>query len=305
MYIVLICTCILPITCTYEANSLRISKQNTRKIYGGVPCRKNEYASVVSLRDYLGHRCGGTLITAYLVLTAAHCKPVAKDGKAVAGLGGSASDIQESEIADIFLYPTYSEKDEGDDIAILLLKKPIKETQYVKYSFIPPHKITKYLQTCYQVLSKGWGRTQAGSRSNRLMCVNLPMITSKECQRVWGTKKIESVDRVLCTLSKEGKDTCNGDSGGPLMCNNVQIGVVAWGGDCGATKEPGVYMRIDHYLHFIEHVKKRARDKIATSRTGKYPRRDGRRMASGAVLCRLKQYVIVILVACNFCIFIL
>ena len=57
-----------------------------------------------------------------------------------------------------------------------------------------------------------------------------------------------------------GKDSCNGDAGGPLVYKEYsddpwyQIGIVSFGfGDeCGAANVPGVYTRVEAFLSWIE-----------------------------------------------------
>ena len=62
-----------------------------------------------------------------------------------------------------------------------------------------------------------------------------------------------------------GKDSCNGDSGGPLMIQKqhrlnkywTQIGLVSWGlNEWGGKGMPGVYTNVRHYLTWIlDHLK--------------------------------------------------
>lgn len=57
-----------------------------------------------------------------------------------------------------------------------------------------------------------------------------------------------------------GKDSCSGDSGGPIMRlvklpdqkspQWFQEGVVSWGQDC-ATDHPGIYTRVTSYMDWI------------------------------------------------------
>ena len=57
-----------------------------------------------------------------------------------------------------------------------------------------------------------------------------------------------------------GKDSCNGDAGGPLVYKQLsddpwyQVGIVSFGfGDeCGEANVPGVYTRVEAFLSWIE-----------------------------------------------------
>jgi secreted trypsin-like serine protease len=74
-------------------------------------------------------------------------------------------------------------------------------------------------------------------------------------------------DDLFCAGSKFGRQgSCKGDSGGPVMTQDVfskkwtQIGIVEAGiGDCGDTDYPGVYIRLNHplVLEFINYVLKK------------------------------------------------
>jgi len=56
-----------------------------------------------------------------------------------------------------------------------------------------------------------------------------------------------------------GKDSCSGDSGGPLMrvagSTVYQVGVVSWGIGCGKAEFPGVYTRVASLLPWINRNK--------------------------------------------------
>ena len=56
-------------------------------------------------------------------------------------------------------------------------------------------------------------------------------------------------DNMFCAKSSDGADTCAGDSGGPLLCENDRgdwtlYGITSWGLGCGAEKYPGVYTSV-------------------------------------------------------------
>lgn len=46
---------------------------------------------------------------------------------------------------------------------------------------------------------------------------------------------------------------CNGDSGGPLVVNNVQVGVVSWGGSCDVEKGTAtVFTNVAHFSDWVD-----------------------------------------------------
>jgi hypothetical protein len=50
-----------------------------------------------------------------------------------------------------------------------------------------------------------------------------------------------------------GVDTCNGDSGGPLLVNGIEAGITDWGtGTCGEAGTYGVYERLSAYNSLVQ-----------------------------------------------------
>ena len=79
-------------------------------------------------------------------------------------------------------------------------------------------------------------------------------------QKNWLGEKGYDAKTMLCAgYAKGGKDSCVGDSGGPLMCRAPSdgtyklIGLVSWGGDkCAQAHEPGAYTRVEKYVDWIK-----------------------------------------------------
>lgn len=69
---------------------------------------------------------------------------------------------------------------------------------------------------------------------------------------------------VICAgYAEGGKDSCEGDSGGPLMVWSssssswVLAGIVSNGIRCAEPNLPGVYVRISEYIEWIDYNTKR------------------------------------------------
>ncbi|KAF6125330.1 hypothetical protein HJG60_009833 [Phyllostomus discolor] len=79
---------------------------------------------------------------------------------------------------------------------------------------------------------------------NTTMC-NYLFSQSPFRYNIWG-------DMVCAGDPQGGKDSCFGDSGGPLACERkglwYQVGIVSWGVGCGRPNRPGVYTNVS--LHF-------------------------------------------------------
>ena len=59
-------------------------------------------------------------------------------------------------------------------------------------------------------------------------------------------------------LTDAGRDTCLGDSGGPLICSvdgkAVLTGVTSWGLQCGLTGAPGLYANVFNQVGWIKEI---------------------------------------------------
>lgn len=69
------------------------------------------------------------------------------------------------------------------------------------------------------------------------MKVDLPRANKTECEDLYEIYNVTLKESQICAGGKKSKDSCNGDSGGPLMFvdNNVwyAAGIVSFGVGCG------------------------------------------------------------------------
>ena len=81
----------------------------------------------------------------------------------------------------------------------------------------------------------------------------------QKCQTVYSTKgrNVDLGSGQICAGGLEGKDTCRGDGGGPLVYENQRkaelIGTVSFGpSPCGLKDVPSVYTNVYEYIDWIK-----------------------------------------------------
>ena len=95
--------------------------------------------------------------------------------------------------------------------------------------------------------------SQDGPPSDDLMEVDLNVVDFETCNNASHYEIID--DSMICAgVDGGGKDSCYGDSGGPLLSRDGKIvGIVSWGtGPCAEDGKPGVYSRVsacDDFIH--------------------------------------------------------
>ncbi|XP_032751786.1 ovochymase-2 [Rattus rattus] len=248
------------------------------RIVGGSQVKKGSYPWQVSLKQKQKHICGGTIISSQWVITAAHCmanRNIALTLNVTAGehdLSQAEPGEQTLAIETIIIHPQFSTKKPMNyDIALLKMVGTFQFGQFVRPVCLP--EPGEQFNAGYVCTTAGWGRlSEGGSLPQVLQQVNLPILTHEECEAVMLTLRNPITGKTfLCTGSPDGgRDACQGDSGGSLMCQNRKgawtlAGVTSWGLGCGRSwrnnarkKEqgsPGIFTDLRRVLPWIhEHV---------------------------------------------------
>ncbi|XP_031632051.1 uncharacterized protein LOC116346252 [Contarinia nasturtii] len=254
---------------------------STDRIINGELAGDNEFPWMAAL-GYLNSNytvtfdCGGTIISNYFILTAAHCVKVRRPvvirlGKvSLTNADGEEIRAQNRDIKDIIPHPGHSRLTKVNDIALIRVRHEIIFSEYIRPACLqidlrdePPH---------VKLTVTGWGSTSTERlmRSNRLLKTELISMPLSRCNLTLINWFRLSNDASLrnglnggqyCAYDPAGRnDSCQGDSGGPLQyyqpnrtATAVVVGIVSFGSGC-ASSLPAVYTRVAYYLDWIEQI---------------------------------------------------
>eukprot|EP01012_Entosiphon_sulcatum_P025065 TRINITY_DN30331_c0_g1_i1.p1 TRINITY_DN30331_c0_g1~~TRINITY_DN30331_c0_g1_i1.p1 ORF type:complete len:512 (+),score=49.29 TRINITY_DN30331_c0_g1_i1:35-1570(+) len=208
--------------------------------------------------------CGGSLISANWMVTAAHCFGTRSASQMTVFAGYSQStNIPQSyirNIAAVYIHPRYQTV---DDIALVRLSTPFTLASPAPQLITPASPLDAPLFAAgTTATATGWGTyTPTSGTSADLRTVDVPVLSLAQAA-VYDGGSINCVYACLpVTVVAAGdgndKDTCQGDSGGPLYVTGndgkpLLVGLTSWGVGCGT--DPGVYTKVSYYRTWMSYV---------------------------------------------------
>jgi secreted trypsin-like serine protease len=213
-----------------------------------------------------GQFCGGSIISAYWVVTAAHCVDVASRSnyRILAGSATLGSGMSSLTVAEVIVHPSYNEVNARNDIALLRLSAPLSFSKSIQ----PIALVSNKPGSGSGGLITGWGSMLASDgfydypEFSGPGAVNSPDVlqgatvvvqSDGVCSALYGAS-FNSTEMLCASVPGFWIDTCQGDSGGPLVTgvgsSRVLAGVTSFGSGC-AWVAPGVYTNVANYTSWI------------------------------------------------------
>merc|ERR1712228_1117478 len=220
------------------------------------------------------YQCGGSLMAPGTILTAAHCVEKFRQNPSQLKIRCGEWDTQnETEpyphqdryVEALNIHPEFDGRNLHNDFAVLFTSEDFVLASHIDTVCLPQADEIFEESTCF---ATGWGKDKFGSAGQYqvvLKEIDLPVVSNYECQnKLQSTRlgnKFKLHDSFICAGGVNGKDTCKGDGGSPLVCPSkydpdtyVQAGMVAWGIGCGEDGTPGVYASVSKALCWIDYA---------------------------------------------------
>ncbi|XP_053661709.1 mucin-5AC [Anopheles marshallii] len=241
------------------------------RIVGGTKAAFGRWPWQISLRQwrtstYL-HKCGAALLNENWAITAAHCVDNVPPSDLLLRLGEydlaleeEPYGYQERRVQIVASHPQFDPRTFEYDLALLRFYEPVIFQPNIIPVCVPENDENFIGRTAFVT---GWGRLyEDGPLPSVLQEVTVPVIENKICETMYRSAGyIEHIPHIfICAgWKKGGYDSCEGDSGGPMVIQRsdkrfLLAGVISWGIGCAEPNQPGVYTRISEFRDWINQI---------------------------------------------------
>nr|CAL85485.1 CG9649 protein [Drosophila melanogaster] len=242
-------------------------------IHNGIEVERGQLPWMAALFEHVGRDynflCGGTLISARTVISAAHCFRFGSRNlpgeRTIVSLGRNSLDLFSSGatlgVARLLIHEQYNPNVYTDaDLALLQLSNHVDIGDYIKPICLWNENFLLELPSGHKSYVAGWGEDEKGNRNTRLAkMTDTDIITQWECRGNLSEENAKFItSHTICASNTQASGPCSGDSGGGLMLQEQDIwmlrGVVSAGqrmtNRCNLTL-PVIYTDVAKHIEWL------------------------------------------------------
>ncbi|XP_032608332.3 acrosin-like [Taeniopygia guttata] len=237
------------------------SASGTSRAVAGTGVQPGAWPGIVSIQatweNGTWHMCSGVLLSSQWVLTVAHCFARA-GGISMWEVVIGASDLSQPgpeaavrHIQRLLVHQHYVPATARNDIALVELDRPVECSDYIQLGCVPDASIrVSELKSCYIA---GWNFV----RGMVLRESKVHLIQTEICNSSRWYRGAVHADNLCAGYPQGGIDTCQGDSGNPLVCKGSGadyfwlVGLNSWGRGCDRARHPGIYTSTQHFYNWV------------------------------------------------------
>ncbi|KAK7114921.1 serine proteinase stubble-like [Littorina saxatilis] len=252
-------------------NGVTGGQSRRRRVVGGTRTGQcNVIPWQVRLTTSVGEMCGGSILDAGHILTAAHCIPYRGTTINITAGDYNTGIIEGNEqtrvvsLTNVTTHPKYYTNRYGaeyNDIAVVRLSEPLDMT---KPCVMPVCLDKDFVVSGQNCTISGWGApSESAKEASTLQFANVVAYRGENCTEAFKipySSYMSSPDTQLCAgRVAGGVGMCDGDYGGPLVCRDdtinayVLTGIYSYDSGCGRVNFlPGIYTDISAFYDWIQ-----------------------------------------------------
>lgn len=231
------------------------------RIAGGTEAKPGQFPFQVRLWIYTSDGkmsfCGGSILNANVVLTAAHCAKLGPKFRIGFGLvdvnAGNPKGQYRVTTTKLVHERAGTEGFLSNDIALLHFDEPVSFNEHIEPIRLPTGDDSYFDR---EVVMSGWGEVHTDSHMPHILrYVKSIVVSNLYCSIRYEYNHVYSTN--ICIDGFENKGICRGDSGGPLVLYEhdgqpTLIGVASFLSNQGCNSSyPRVFVRVTSYLDWI------------------------------------------------------
>eukprot|EP00569_Conticribra_weissflogii_P008434 CAMPEP_0171360184 /NCGR_PEP_ID=MMETSP0879-20121228/1079_1 /TAXON_ID=67004 /ORGANISM="Thalassiosira weissflogii, Strain CCMP1336" /LENGTH=629 /DNA_ID=CAMNT_0011866477 /DNA_START=197 /DNA_END=2083 /DNA_ORIENTATION=- len=238
-----------PLSSSSSSSSSSSLRLPSPRIINGTPAPRDRYPYIVSLTYHGSHLCGASLLAPDVVLTAAHCAGYATSveiGRHDRGADDAAppSSWQSVEVRYELPHPSYDDVTVDNDVMLVKLVRAVENPSLATLNVDPS------VPAAGDLTILGWGDTDPADdvsvMAEELLYARVSYVTNEECEGTDGevepggdfsSYRGRITDGMMCAMGESGEDTCQGDSGSPMVMEaadgGLEEGRAGGGGELG------------------------------------------------------------------------